>query len=658
MEVSYRRRLLVTGRPDVASATDVIFPLVGLADGSAGIEGRVEPPGIACSVQVDAADTGAPLTQIMVETEGPNAGRYRAILPPGRYRLTLRAPHREPLSVLATVRSGRFAQVDPQRFPEPAWLTFGAEAFAQGPGRIVVSGIRGSEDPIFEPELLDFLIDGAKAESGSETNEIHFIGNDSDPRRVAIAPGHYRLTATRGLAFEIEQIEIAVVGPGSEVAVPRFALRRVAEPVGFVSADLHVHAQASDDSGISNLARLRSFAADAVDVMVSTDHDHVGDFTAAIDALDLRDRIVVIGGVEVTSSVGSLAAPYTIGHQNAWPVPYRPFEHRKGAPPSQNLTAAELYALLRLEYGAQVVQLNHPRPKGGGGENPPENFWDHMGSVGEPFDPTLPIDATPNDVLLETASDGRTRGIDFDAVELINGNSRAQYESVREDWHSLLLQGYARSATANSDTHGPSEVAGYPRNFVMVEPGQEGFDPSAFNAAIRAGRLFGTNGPLITRFNVGGARMGDVAAAKSGGVTVDFEVVAASWVPVDEVRLIVNGEVEHRYPMTAGGSALRFSRSEVLELAGDAFITLEAGAPLGVDQDEWVAAHPGPFSEVIAPGAVTTAFANPIFVDVDGNGRFDPPGLQPPPRRIGPIFGAAALFAVGWWVWRRRAVEA
>ena len=197
--------------------------------------GSVEPPGVACSVQVDAADTGAPLTQIMLETEGPDAGSYRATLPPGRYRLTLRAPHREPLTAFATVRPGRFTEVDPQRLPEPAWLTFGAQAFAKGPGRVVVSGIRGSEDPVFEPELLDFLIDGAKTESGSETNEIHFIGNGSDPRRVAIAPGTYRLTATRGPAFEIEQVEVEVAGPGSEAAVPRFALRPLAEPVGFVS---------------------------------------------------------------------------------------------------------------------------------------------------------------------------------------------------------------------------------------------------------------------------------------------------------------------------------------------------------------------------------------------------------------------------------------
>ena len=75
----------------------------------------------------------------------------------------------------------------------------------------------------------------------------------------------------------------------------------------------------------------------------------------------LRDRIRVIQGVEVTSSAPSPAAPWSIGHHNAWPIPYEPLAHRRGAPPNQNMTVADLYASLRHTYGARVVQLNHPR---------------------------------------------------------------------------------------------------------------------------------------------------------------------------------------------------------------------------------------------------------------------------------------------------------
>jgi len=89
---------------------------------------------------------------------------------------------------------------------------------------------------------------------------------------------------------------------------------------------------------------------------------------------------------------------------------------------------------------------------------------------------------------------------------------------------------------------------------------------------------------------------------------------------VDEVRVLVNGEVVY--------ASVRREGELDLDLERDAFLTLEAGAPLDSDPAAWVAAHPGPYTEVVAPGFVAAAFANPIFVDVDGNGRFDPPGLR------------------------------
>ena len=37
----------------------------------------------------------------------------------------------------------------------------------------------------------------------------------------------------------------------------------------------------------------------------------------------------------------------------------------------------------------------------------------------------------------------------------------------------------------------------------------------------------------------------------------------------------------------------------------------------------------GVYTEVLAPGFLPVLFSNPVFVDVDGNGRFDAPGLAP-----------------------------
>jgi hypothetical protein len=113
--------------------------------------------------------------------------------------------------------------------------------------------------------------------------------------------------------------------------------------------------------------------------------------------------------------------------------------------------------------------------------------------------------------------------------------------------------------------------------------------------------------------------IGDLVAAARGRVHVEYAVGGASWVPIDEVRILVNGEV-----VLAGANR---NGALDLELERDGFVTLEAGAPLDADQAAWIRAHPGLYTEVIAPGFVSAAFTNPVFVDVDGNGRFDPPGL-------------------------------
>ncbi len=63
-----------------------------------------------------------------------------------------------------------------------------------------------------------------------------------------------------------------------------------------------------------------------------------------------------------------------------------------------------------------------------------------------------------------------------------------------------------------------------------------------------------------------------------------------------------------------------------LTLERDSFITLEAGAALPRDPGAPNTPLGGVYS-VVAPGFVPMAFANPIYVDVDQNGQFDPPGL-------------------------------
>jgi hypothetical protein len=147
-------------------------------------------------------------------------------------------------------------------------------------------------------------------------------------------------------------------------------------------------------------------------------------------------------------------------------------------------------------------------------------------------------------------------------------------------------------------------------------------------------------------------------AAADGVVEVQLAVSAPAWVPVDEVRLLANGEVVRRFrDLGPPENLVRILRSEKLALDADALLTLEAGAPLDADAARWRRERGGVYAARVATGFVAQALTNPIFVDVDGNGRFDAPGLPPASGAAARLpLGAAAilLLLVAWWGLRRR----
>lgn len=621
---TYRRRLLITGRSNVSSTTDVMFPLLGYATGKSGVIGRVRPKQVPHVLHVTDAVTGAPVTTMDTQTSGRQAGNYHVVLPPGNYVLLIQAPQRSVAKRQVEVPQSGFADALETLTPEPGYLRF-EPGFSDGqPARIIIKGEGNTADPVFEPELLDFRVDGARIPSATETDSLYFLGNDTDPRRVAIPPGIYRLIATRGLEHDVASDVARVEGLGREAPVSQLRPRRVIDLPEYLSADLHVHAQASDDTNLPNAMRLRSYVTEGVETLVATEHDRVPFYAPALNTLGVRDRIRVIPGAEVSSSAPNPQAPWTIGHTNAWPLRHDPLAHRRGAPPSQELTLPDLYTLLRNEFGVGVVQMNHPRNRGAG----ERGYLNRMGPEGRAYDPDKPITRSPNDLLLAPGSDGRTRAIDFDTLELMNGPSLAQFRRVRKDLYSFLKQGFRRTGTAVSDNHDLQRPA-LPRSYVHFPPGLAGFDASAFNTAIREGRVFCTTGPLFTRFRVNGGRIGDDVSAPEGRVAIAITVAAAPWVPLEEVRVLINGEVARVFrslPPLEDAKTTRLEEEFELHLDRDSFVTLEAGVSLPKDPDAPNTPPGGVYSEV-APGFVPMAFANAIYVDVDGNGQFDAPGL-------------------------------
>ena len=350
------------------------------------------------------------------------------------------------------------------------------------------------------------------------------------------------------------------------------------------------------------------------DLIVSTEHDNVYDYQPAIEEMGLAGEIHSLVGVEITSTYRGSETPETAGHSNAFPLVVQPEAYRGGAPDSQNRRLARIVEEVHARPGRPLVQINHPRE--GGFDSGFGSFFSHLSVTESGHDPTLPLSAAANRSLIERLRPGGPRDLDFDAIELLNGASMERYRMARADWFAFLLQGEVRTGTANSDSHRASEIIAIPVNYVAYRPPiseAEGapaeLDVPALVAAIRGGRSYGSSGPLL-EVRLGESGPGETFKGGRGALSIG--VRAAPWVPIGEVRVFVDGALALRKPLDQSGELtvpLAFER--------DAFVTVEVEGK----------AEAGSLYAQVAPGHTPFAFTNPIFVDADSDGHWQPPGL-------------------------------
>ena len=152
-----------------------------------------------------------------------------------------------------------------------------------------------------------------------------------------------------------------------------------------------------------------------------------------------------------------------------------------------------------------------------------------------------PFESVPNPAKDETLTDGLPIDVALGNVDYLELCGFADHLSASEVWFRALNSGFRISAGAGTDAmmnyaslHGPVGLCR-----VYAQSGK--LDYKAWLAAIKAGRTFATNGPLL-RFTLGGQGIGSeirLPAARA----VDATVSMRSNVPVDSVQLIQNGQV-------------------------------------------------------------------------------------------------------------------
>ena len=414
---------------------------------------------------------------------------------------------------------------------------------------------------------------------------------------VELPPGTYRAVASRGLEYELDRTESFVIDESKD-HFASFELERSVLTDGWISADFHVHAAPSHDSGVALADRVRTMVSEGVEFFSSSDHDYITDYAPVVEDLNLEEWVRTATGVETTT--------IEIGHFLAFPLENDHLAEAGGALDWTGLTPYEITSSLEQQGRAAgydpMIFVAHPRagilgyfdqfgldPYGGtkglGGmpgtpavassfltaTNPllrADNLsweFDGLELMGTKH---LELVRTPTQVELDQYAAGGDVDI-YDILErtMEEQNSLADdvfrlgygHEGQIDDWFTLLNLGFRLTALGNSDTHGwTSTESGCPRNYVMSETDDPALlDPQHVADAVANHQVVASYGPFVQLW-VNGAPIGsDVVSAET--IEISIEARAPSWMDLDRVELYENGTLIREFAIEDTDDPFRFS---------------------------------------------------------------------------------------------------
>jgi len=181
-----------------------------------------------------------------------------------------------------------------------------------------------------------------------------------------------------------------------------------------------------------------------------------------------------------------------------------------------------------------------------------------------------------------------------------------------EMYYKLLNCGFRLPATGGTDNFPDvwrDPPPGTDRTYAKVNGA---LSVSSWLAAVKAGRTFATNGPLLWSFTVGGQEAGgEVRLGSAAGPGVEVRVHVSSIAPIDRLEVLVNGSV-----------ARAVSRPGGTQASGGGGHELSWTGSVSVPDGGWVAARVvGPPHRFIAD-SYAFAHTSPVYVVREGRPPF------------------------------------
>jgi hypothetical protein len=510
------------------------------------------------------------------------------------------------------------------------------------PLRLTFQGLGGLPDPnvqrIRQVSSIFSEVTKAKIVAGTNYGAYHYtagnqvfgtaFGATASAAAMHFTPGDYLAYATRGPLSYFDSLPVKAYD-GQQNIMHEFVVTPAPLPSGWTSFDVPGPTQATS-GGFNPGEMLSSAVAEGIQIVARTEEDVQTDasglhaeFRAEIDIPGVTDAQRVPLGSD-PFVVGARSSSLADGFTTALFTPAPTTDRNGGARPSKGWTLADF--ITQAEGGYTVIH----QPRG------PKGLFTLRG-----FDRTVALGTGVNAwwTLTGPLSLGKRQG-DFDALELLRAEGCdpadpsawfTEFKTVRADWFALLNQqgptAFTKGLGLSSARFSLDTPVGQARTYLKLSSSIDQNTLSPVLTALRSGAAVASTGPLLD-VSIGGIGPGGLVSGSGASVTLSISLYAPDWVPVDEVRVVVNGATPILVPLASfSASAADFRLRSItvtvpMPVGKDAWVVVEAGVPLSTTG----AYLPGTPWTKIMKGIYPIAVTNPIFVDVNGGG-YTPPGL-------------------------------